>query len=537
MKTLYPHLVAADTTDLPGQFVLGAGHVDAPRAWNVATLGAWTLAAHPSLHRVRLLAGRGEHVGWLLGHAVTAAGDLAAGTLTLPAELPWDDACEQLAGELAGRFLLLLLAGPTPRLYTDALGMLAAVYAPALELAASTTRLIPLGPETPYNVPRILAVGAPYGNGMYPLGLTPRDGIERVLPNHYLDLRTWQLVRRWPAGDLTHDADPIAVQARVLTLASRTIRGLAHAFPLQSPLTAGRDSRLLLACARDLTDRMTFFTAHLPGELVGWRDVRIARAIAARFGLRHRVLPHRRANTAALRTWVARTGGEAGEVRGWHGIRTFQQVDRDRLMLNGWAGDVARPIFWKQVAADATITAADVLNACEVPHLPEFVQRANRWLRALPTRHAITTMDLLMIEQRGGCWAGVIEQALDGEPLGHVAPLCQQEIVRMLMAMPEDYRRRMTFERDLITRAWPELAAMPFNEQVPVPDLQRRYFHARAWARQLPSRLRAAGRKTAGEPAWLLRKMMRLGWLQGAWWALQTDASWLLDVVSPGIVA
>ena len=85
MKSLYPHLVHADTSDLPGQFILGAGAVTAPAGWTVATVAGWTLAAHPALHRAALHGADGQPVGWLLGHAVTAAGELAAGTLTLPA--------------------------------------------------------------------------------------------------------------------------------------------------------------------------------------------------------------------------------------------------------------------------------------------------------------------------------------------------------------------------------------------------------------------------------------------------------------------
>ena len=130
---------------------------------------------------------------------------------------------------------------------------------------------------------------------MYPLGLTPRDGVERVLPNHFLDLSDWTLVRRWPTAPLVFDADPVTVQHMVGEVTRRAIAALARDHVLQSPLTAGRDSRALLACARGMADRMTLFTAELPRELVGWRDVTVATAIARRFGLRHVVLRHRRA--------------------------------------------------------------------------------------------------------------------------------------------------------------------------------------------------------------------------------------------------
>ena len=481
-KNLYPHLIDLDPSRLAGQFILGPTRevAKAPSFWEFESAGGWSIATHPALPRAEILGDRGETLGWLLGEAVDLDGQLVRAQIRLQTTRGWEDAYEQLAARLTGRFLLIVVAGPHPRVYTDALGTLAAVYAPELGIVAATTTLIPVTEATTFDVPRILAVGIPYRNAMYPLGLTPRRGIERVLPNHFLDLSQWRLIRRWPREQPSVVADPVVAQKRVAELASQAIRGLATKYALQSPITAGRDSRLLLACSRDLVDRMTFFTAELPGEYVGYRDVSVAKIIARKIGVKHSVLQHRRATTADLREWVARTGGEAGEVRGWRAVKTFQQVDPDRLILNGWGGDVGRPLYWEYVRAGDTISAENVLTLCHVPKRKEFVERAERWLASLPTSNPITTMDLLVVmEQRGGCWAGVIEYGLDGHARGNVAPLCNQEVVRLLIALPEAYRRSCNFERDVIAREWPELAEIPFNEQVPATSLPARYYLAR----------------------------------------------------------
>ena len=500
---LYPHLVRFDASTLAGQFILAAngGTSDAPQRWTLEKVGSWTLAAHPTLRRADVVGERGERLGWLLGEAVDVDGHLIGRELRLETALGWDEAYEQIAGRLTGRFLLIVVAGPQPRVYTDAFSMLAAVYAPELGLVASTSSLVPVTKATAFDVPRILAVGAPYTNGMYPLGLTPRAGIERVLPNHFLDLSQWRLVRRWPYTSLSADGDPAATQKRVGLLASRAIQGLAEEYLLQCPLTAGRDSRLLLACFAAVIDRVTFYTAAFRGEYVGYRDVLVAKLIARSVGLQHSVLRHRRASAADLREWVARTGGEAGELRGWSNIKTFQQVDPKRLMLNGWAGDVVRPNYWQYAQASDQISPEKILSICHVPNRKEFVERAERWLAALPSNSAITTLDLLLIEQRGGCWAGVIGYGLDGFARGNVAPLCNQEIVRSLVALPEAYRRSCTFERDVIAREWPALAEIPFNEQVPATSVAARYYKARDRIRRIATNARTRSRADVGSRA------------------------------------
>lgn len=478
----HPHRLSDRVTDLPGQFVLGDGSA-VPDGWVVETQGRWTLATHPTLRKAAIVGSSGEPVGWLLGHGITGLGELASGTIRLPAAPDWDTACEQLASELSGRYLLILVSGPSPRVYPDAFAMLAAVYAPSGRMLASTSRLIPLTPSTPFNLARIRAVNAPYG-GMYPLGLTPRDGIERILPNHFLDLSNWTLVRRWPTAPLDFDADPFDVQRAVVALTSSAIAALGRDHLLQAPLTAGRDSRTILACTRGVLDRVTFFTAELPLELNGWRDVTVARAIAEHVGLPHVVLRHQRARKADLRDWAVRTAGETSEARGWRAIRTFRQVAPDRLVLNGWAGDIVRPIYWMNTASDETVTARHILALCVVRPEPEFVERADRWLASLPTTHPVTVLDLLLAEQRGGCWAGIHAYAFDGASAGNVAPMCHQEIVRAMMTLPVDYRREMRFERDLVGREWPELLDFPFNEQVEVGRARRGLFHLTDAARK-----------------------------------------------------
>jgi hypothetical protein len=294
-----------------------------------------------------------------------------------------------------------------------------------------------------------------------------------------LDLSTWALMRRWPTGEVPIMVDTAAANRRVAELASRAINAIARTGPIQSPLTAGFDSRVLLACSRAVQDRITLFTAHLPGETTGWRDVTVARAIAARLGLPHTVLPHRRASVGDLREFVERTGGETGEPRGWRAIRTFKQTDRDRATLMGHSGDIVRIESWEWLKQGLPVTPGRIMAYCGIKPLPAFVARAKAWLQALPTRNPITVMDLLFVEQRGGCWGGVIEYAEDGYSRLRLAPMCHPEIIRTLMSLPEAYRWANGFEHDLLAAQWPELLEFPVNEALPMGRVREHYFRTR----------------------------------------------------------
>src|SRR4029077_6543503 len=96
-----------------------------------------------------------------------------------------------------------------------------------------------------------------------------------LLPNHSLDLHRWTIRRFWPRKargrlPLKEAAEKGAKQLRALTLAA------SRRFPLSLPLTAGRDSRALLAAARDVAKEVHFFTLEMPDMIHNRTDLRIA---------------------------------------------------------------------------------------------------------------------------------------------------------------------------------------------------------------------------------------------------------------------
>ena len=275
-------------TDLPEQFLLGVD-VDCPRGWLTRRCRSWTLCHHPSLPVTELSAPSGLGLGWLLGYPISNATLLPDGScLALPD--PSVGGVERRLADIGGRWLAVLLTTADSRVYLDSGGLLSAVYSPVLRQVGSTPSVLPYTHDTGDDVLLIEAMGIPYRSVMYPLWLTPRRGVERLLPNHYLDLDSFQAHRHWPSGDLGVDDDIEAAATRVVDLVRNAIRGYVAAGPTSLALTAGQDSRLLLACARDQVDQLRTYTMEIPDD-TGRLDARKAATIARALGLAHDVLP------------------------------------------------------------------------------------------------------------------------------------------------------------------------------------------------------------------------------------------------------
>ena len=297
--------MAVRTDELIGQFVLAKSRRSIPGNWPVRSNGAWHLGHHPALPVMDIRSADSIEIGWLVGYPISPEGQLLTENVECPVSANDGKSSagfEAWLYEHGGRFAAIYLDSGTSRFYLDPCGSLAAVFCPQQELVASTPALVPYAAGCEDNEELIRALGIPERNNWFPFGCTPRLGVERLLPNHFLDLRAWESVRHWPTGELPSDYDVREAASEIATILKRHIAAVARQHPIHMSLTAGRDSRMLLACAREHLDGIAFFTLETP-RLSGPMQCQVGRKLAKTFRLRHIVLPFEPASERELEEW------------------------------------------------------------------------------------------------------------------------------------------------------------------------------------------------------------------------------------------
>jgi hypothetical protein len=447
---------------LDGQFVLTRDINQIPESWRVCRKENWMLAAHPTLPLTDVVTPDGESVGWIIGYPITSEGDF------VPPRLIFDPACysdspdsaSAFVHSLSGRFAAVMMWGHIRRLYLDSGGTLAAVYALDLPVAASTVSLIETGHDDWDHDLQVL-LGMPESDLWYPAGLTPRTTIRRLLPNHYLDLDQWKPVRHWPieshfAVERTFDESV----ARIVELIKKNIFAVGKRYPLQLSLTAGRDTRMILACSRSMLDRIKFHTGvWIPSGM----DSQVAYHIARHFRLNHVTYRIEMATEEQLADWQVRVGHcVSGEM--WRIHPTSRKFDAHRAYLPGVAGEVGRGYYWREGDAKGSeITAEEILRRTKLPAEGKVLEMMETWLSEVRHLPWHTILDLVYIEQRLGCWAGPLQYGQDGMNAIRIAPLNDREIYRTILHMPTEPRRRLALPEEICRQEWPELLAFPFN--------------------------------------------------------------------------
>ena len=456
------------TTDLVGQFIVCKSPEYVPEGWPVRRHGPWLLATHPVLPAAGIQAADGSNLGWLIGYPISKTGILTTSDTELALDPAGDDlfgSFEKLLYEFGGRFACVVFDGSDARAYLDPGGSLSAVYSPAHEIVCSTPPLIPYskGCDDDRNLIDIMQI--PERNSIYPFGLTPRRGVERIPPNFFLDLSSWETTRHWPADGLDTDDDVETSVGRIADVTKRQIAAVARDHELHMSLTAGRDSRLLLACSREHIEKVSLFTFCLDESAE--TDRRAAQLLTRRLGIGLSVLEFEEPSEDDLMLWLYRTGCCVGEKRGWRVVRTYRALDPARAELPGVCGEAGRLSYWHKWETESSdVNMEEFLGRVGVPITPEIMRRAQGWLDGLPVTNTLRILDMMLIELFLGGWAGLLPYADPVSTAFRVYPLCHRETLERLMRLPTPYRRSQSLTADVCKREWPELLTVPFNEPV-----------------------------------------------------------------------
>ena len=451
---------------LHDQFLLAKRPDIIPETWRQDSVSGWTLGTHPSLPVSPIKGPEGVTQGWVIGYAIDPSRHVVDGagvafpTLT---DSALASVHERLAG-FGGRYVIVLLDGAFQRVYLDPCGSLGTVYCSIEEVVASTSCLIPYSNATADNILLQKALRMPhnFSNG-YPVGLTPRHQVRRLLPNHYLDLGSWEAERFWPKGEF-EEVDVEAAVGEIADIVMGQTSAILSHDRVQMALTAGQDSRVLLACARKYVQEIEFFTYAVP-DVTGRVDVRIASRIAERLGLKHRILGHIDASVVDLEVWLYKTGCEVSGLRGWKEIRTIGQLRPDRLEIHSVGGELARDFWWrKEDSPFSPITLGRLAQQCGALLIPEVRSSLQAWLDSLPPiRNFFTILHLFYIEQRLGCWGGVHPYGEAGCTIFKVYPFSHRRIFELMLSLPVSYKRERRFWKDIAEREWSDLLTVPVN--------------------------------------------------------------------------
>lgn len=437
------------------------------RGRNVAGL---VLEVGDGLPVLELLDASGTPVGLILGHPIDLESKLClVERWQAPESVKDPDLfAETVLGRLAGRFLMILDAPRARRIYLDCAAQIPCVFDAETGMVGSTAHA--LFDDATYEdrfddaLHTALQVGVV---GWFPGGLTAHKGLERLLPNHFLDLESWHVHRHWApvACDLSADE---AVSDLIATVRAQTtaLRGAGRS--IAQALTGGRETRMLLAISEpDHKDKL-FVTISGSGQFSS--DGVLAAQIAKGLELRHQLLPRQKASSEARAVYLRRSGHAVADANSWF-FPSVAAIADSHVFIGGSGGETGRGFFWNAGdTADTPLDGALLAGRFGMPAEPRLIARLEAWLQGLPPELPTTTiLDLAYLEQRVGPWGGA--QFCADPTLLRFAPLLSRRGVVAMMSIPEEWKRTEGLSTAVIGATWPEVDRFRYNSIGPIRDV------------------------------------------------------------------
>lgn len=234
------------------QFCLKKSPDLCPNGWVKKAFEGWSLLHCKELRCVQIQDKFGVHIGYLLGVAITSDGvalQAQHSILLGCGNVGFWGAIDEFVNELCGRFIIFLSDGVSQRIYFDPVMDQSCVFDEKSSIVASSLLLSldqNLVPNEGFDIQETLRKRLNFS-----FCHTPDSSIKRAIPNHYLDLRTFKLVRHWPRSDLDFSDGGVIlrdVAEEIVWKLGRNLRALVKYEDCDVPLSGGLDSRNLIAC-------------------------------------------------------------------------------------------------------------------------------------------------------------------------------------------------------------------------------------------------------------------------------------------------
>ena len=459
--------------EYPEQFVLSYDStLDLP-GWDYFKLGGMNLWRAPDARTKRLYDTQGIPLGWLLGEAVDGDGQYLSDPVTVPVSDTSDNASkvvEEWVEALAGRYAVILLNDNQPRLYQDPIGDFSVVWDPETGIVASSV-LLALTRQMEWNED-FDRQGVLDGRVHFSLGHTADARVQRMLPNHYLDLTTWTLKRHWPRSDTEFSSNDADLGKQVDAISERLtsiMRALVTNTSCLLPISGGRDSRNLTGVLGPAAESLVAGFA-IKFHKMSRIDTEIGAAIAKRIDVPFLDLPSVKSTRPQRLRYYRNTGYADGGIT-LKLLGSHLALPPGNLVLRGNAMELLRANQWNNgtIWRDGEVNTAFgvrrllIVRATDA-EMARYAPEYEAWADTIPENARKRQLDLAFCEH-------LLPNTLGIRHFGQtqsffINPFSCRRLIHLAMQISPELRAEDHPNQMLLERNCAHLSDIPFEGEV-----------------------------------------------------------------------
>lgn len=452
------------------QFVLGPFFIDKFGSWRKTKIReSICLMTHPDLNVCRVDQGNQSLtlVGYILDPDNPDASDIDITTSLMGGISNFDRILERSC-TFGGRWILIVDDGKQVRLFHDAAGLRQVFYADVHYTSeiwcASQPGMIAEQLKWGMDSRAIDFINASKQRDTeywWPGDSCPYKEIKHLLPNHYLNLDSGSSYRYWPDRPL----EKLPLE-EVVGKTAKTIQGLlqsaANRYDLAVSLTAGWDSRLVLAASRTIRDKVSYVTVRQVGMPYNHADIVVAALLLSQLGLKHHVVEAPAAMGGEFLSVFEKHVPFPHEKWGPDAQAIMQYNLHNRVVVTGSVAEAVRYFYGQTPNRKIT---PQLLSALTMGGDLFATRSFEKWLVGTKDVFNYNLLDLFYWEQRCGNWLAMCQSEFDLAWKDIFTPFNCRELLVNMLALEGKYRKPPNYElyRQVMLRLWPEVLSAPIN--------------------------------------------------------------------------
>lgn len=295
---------------------------------------------------------------------------------------------------------------------------------------------------------------------------SPYRGIKHMLPNHYLNLETGRCKRYWPDKPLRYLPIDEAIEKISHTLQG-LMKSVSNRFDLALSITAGWDSRLVLAASKEIKDKISYMTVRQSGMPESHPDIIIPSLLLSRLGLKHDVVKSNYVMNGEFARTFYKSVILAHDVYAPDAQAILNYYSQHKVAVTGSVSEIARWSVRAELkkSKKEEITAGDLSILQKMGKNQYALNCFKDWLSGLGEIYNVHILDLFDWEQGHGNWLATCQLEFDSAWKDIFTPFNCRKLLITMLSVEEKYRKPPKYKlyEKLILNLWPEVLTVPIN--------------------------------------------------------------------------
>lgn len=421
---------------LKGQFILSKSTFAGRKGWNTYQIKDWTLEVHPALTVTKILR-IDRSIGYVLGYGFYKNFPLNGTDITIDNEAIDSVVDFKLfLDNINGRFIGLLVNEDGEFLFPDVACSLSVLYDLENVFFASSTFLFSdTKKRLNKKLVKICEESAQTKGAVFPCGFTYFEKINVLRPNNYIDLRKLKIVTQNKHSynpNLSFDFVSSSLSSNI----NNIFKSLSLCHRLELFLTAGKDSRMLLGCSKDLHDQMFFSTYYesrnIEGQLL---NCEVAAIISQNLYLNFTLK----------------------DVS-----NNLEKISNNNVSIIGFGGELSRGYLWHYISDNIILNPHLLAKILGYPDCKIILDYLEEWLSHYDKFPPKYILDLIYLEYYMGFLTSPTLYRYDCFSKFAIAPFCTWGNINLFINLDEKSKNGDNFTRRLLNAQYPELNNYPF---------------------------------------------------------------------------